>query len=316
LNGRRAITLRPRLRRPAHGASKEEFALHAAPGKRSAIVDFLCLGVQKAGTTWLHKVLEEHPQVFVARGEEDKDTRFFSHFYDYGYEWYERHFEPGRSAARRGEVSTSYFYSKDAPERVHRYRPDMRLLLCLRNPLDRLISNHRHEIRIGHVTGENRLLENGLANNPSYVEQSLYATQLAHWLEVFPLSSFHVLIFEEVFAAPEAAIRGVYEFLGVDPAFRPPSLHEKVNEGRIPRSRLADRAFRLAARGLRRIGLGSLVDSVKRAGAKDLNRASETRSGSYMTLDPKTRRELQELFAQETRRLEEMLGRDLSVWRH
>lgn len=290
--------------------------MHAASRNRPAIVDFLCLGVQKAGTTWLHKVLEEHPQIFVARGDEDKDTRFFSHFYDYGYEWYERHFEPGRAAALRGEVSTSYFYSKDAPERVRRYRPDMRLLVCLRNPLDRLISNHRHEIRIGHVTGENRLLENGLANNPSYVEQSLYATQLARWLEAFPLSSFHVLVFEEVFAAPETAIRGVYEFLGVDAAFRPPSLHEKVNQGRIPRSRFADGALRFAARGLRRIGLGTLVDSAKRAGVKEINSASGTRAASYTTLDPATRRELEKLFAQDIRRLEEMLGRDLSIWAH
>ena len=62
----------------------------------------------------------------------------------------------------------------------------MKLILFLRNPLDRLISNHKHEIRVSHLAGNELSVEFGLMNNPSYVEQGLYATHLERWLEYFP----------------------------------------------------------------------------------------------------------------------------------
>src|SRR5690606_14960898 len=100
-----------------------------AAAARSRVVDFLGIGVQKAGTTWLHRVLKAHPEIFMAEAD-DKDLRFFNAYYDRGYRWYERHFDSG-DARRRGEFSTSYFYSKDAPERVYRYNPNMQLVLSL-----------------------------------------------------------------------------------------------------------------------------------------------------------------------------------------
>src|SRR5690606_8739996 len=93
--------------------------------ERTPRVHFLGIGVQKAGTTWLHRVLASHPEVFMAEAD-DKDLRFFNAYYDRGYEWYEGHFKAAERI-RCGEFSTSYFYSMDAPKRVHRYNPNMRL---------------------------------------------------------------------------------------------------------------------------------------------------------------------------------------------
>ena len=279
--------------------------------RRVPRVDFLGIGAQKAGTSWLHRMLGAHPDIFMAQAE-DKDLKFFSAHYDYGYAWYERHFAADGGAKRRGEFSTSYFYSQEAPARVHRYNPDVRLVLSLRDPVDRLISHHRHEIRTGRL-GAHVPLAAGLASNPSYVEQSMYYTQLARWLEHFPLASFHVVIFEELFRDPARALRDLYEFVGVSPSFVPASMHEKINEGRVPRSRLIDKGMQLSTSTLRAVGAGWMVESLKKAGLEKKVKAANSRSSD--PLDAPLAARLREAFAVEIEKLATLLGRDLSIWK-
>jgi hypothetical protein len=278
---------------------------------RAPRVDFLGIGAQKAGTTWLHKMLGAHPEIFMARGE-DKDLRFFNTYYDRGYAWYERYFQEGARARRRGEFSTSYFYSGDAPERVRRYYPDMRLVLSLRDPVKRLISHHKHELRLGRAA--HLSLERGIANNPSYVEQSMYFTQLCRWLEHFPLESIHVVIFEELFRDPARALRELYAFVGVDTSYAPAGLHEKVNEGRIPRSRLVEEGVRLSASTLRAVGAGWMIESLKGAGLDKWVKNGTKRPDSALDADDAVVAGLETLFAPENAKLARLLGRDLGVW--
>ena len=133
---------------------------------RTPLVSFIGIGAQKCGTTWIHRNLALHPQLSVAHGQ-DKDTRFFSCFYDRGYEWYEACFDTATADVHTGEVSTSYFHTADAPQRIKAYNPDAKLFVCLRNPVERVLSNHRHEARVGHISGANLALEAALENNPA-----------------------------------------------------------------------------------------------------------------------------------------------------
>lgn len=128
---------------------------------------FIGIGVQKCATAWLYNVLAEHPQISMASPQDgDKDTRFFSYFYDRGFEWYERHFAKHENKIS-GEYSTSYFYSLEAPERIFRYSPDIKLIVSFRHPVERAFSNHKHEIKLGRISGENLIFENALKNNPT-----------------------------------------------------------------------------------------------------------------------------------------------------
>ena len=280
-------------------------------GARVPCVDFVGIGVQKAGTTWLHRMLSAHPDVFMAQAD-DKDLRFFNAFYDRGYLWYERHFATTR-AQRRGEFSTSYFYSKDAPERVYRYNPKMRLLLSLRDPVARLISHHRHEIRLGRIAHD-LPLERAIESNPSYVEQSRYFTQLSRWLEWFPLSSFHVVIFEEMFEDAARTVRDLYAFVGVSASIVPDALHEKINEGRIPRSRLLERGASVLSSALRSAGGGRAIDALKRAGADKWLKRGNARPDKSVTIDSSVIARLRAELEPENARLAALLGRDLSAW--
>ncbi|MCK5749828.1 MAG: hypothetical protein KAH44_26670, partial [Oricola sp.] len=90
---------------------------------------FLGVGAQKCASTWIYRILENHPQICVS-GEKELD--FFSSHFDRGFGWYEDrfpHYGPHRMVA--GEVSPSYFYNPLAVKRARAYNPDFRILVSL-----------------------------------------------------------------------------------------------------------------------------------------------------------------------------------------
>jgi hypothetical protein len=277
-------------------------------------VDFVHVGVQKAGSSWLHQALSRHPELFVGRGNDDKDTCFFSYHHDRGYEWYERHFGDGRGARLRGEVSTSYFPCRDAPARIARYNPDMKILVCLRNPVDRLISNHLHEIRLGHVSARNYALAEGIRNNPDYLEQSRYYTLLVRWLAHIPLERIHITVFERLFEEPAAHLAEIYRFLGV--AVEPCSdfPEEKVNAQRVPISRTVDAITRRSSQLLKSMGMTSAVDTLKRAGLHRITAERNSRPDPEALIGDTLRRELHQHFREDIAALAAVTGIDLDIW--
>src|SRR5262249_23883612 len=142
----------------------------ARPSGRTRAVkpSFLGLGAQKCASTWLHRIVAEHPQVAMPTV---KELDFFSNHYDRGYRWYESQFPAVDGDMRTGEVSPSYFHDIRVPARVRAYAPEMKLIVTLRDPVERALSNHRHEVRAGHIDGADLSFEAALESNPMYVEQ-------------------------------------------------------------------------------------------------------------------------------------------------
>ncbi|MEM1230026.1 MAG: sulfotransferase domain-containing protein [Pseudomonadota bacterium] len=196
--------------------------------------DFVGIGAQKTGSTWLYKILSQHPEVAVSQ---EKEVDFFSYHYDRGYQWYAQQLPAPAKGIIRGEVSPSYWVNSDVPRRVKALAPQARILLCLRDPLERLLSNHRHEVRAGHMDDGDLTLESGLANNPMYLEQSRYAKHLKRWLAVFPREQIHVVFMEDIKSRPLEVAREVFRFVGVDEQFEPEQLTEQFNRSFAVRSR-------------------------------------------------------------------------------
>jgi len=222
---------------------------------------FLGIGAQKCASSWVRDVLDAHPEVFVSQpGEVD----FFSHHYNRGYNWYQRHFDHAGDARAIGEISPSYFCDPLAPARVRDYLPEVRLIVTLRDPLARAFSNHLHEIRKGHFQGPDLGFEAGLASNPMYLFQSRYGSHLGRWLEVFPKSRLLVLVQEEIERDPPTQARRLYRFLGVEPV--PPSalLSRRSNPSVGARSPALFKAWRRVGDLGRRHGLSTLVEATKR----------------------------------------------------
>lgn len=275
-------------------------------------IDFIGLGVQKSATSWMFQCLMEHPEIRVG---EHKEAHFFNFRFQNGYAWYHDQFEFG--AWKTGEFSTLYFCDANVPRRIHDYNPDVKLLVSLRNPVDRAYSQHIHNIREGRVPPA--LLEFGAAlpHNPLYLEQGLYATHLKRFLEYFPLESVHIVFFDDVKTEPDRLMAEMYAFLDIDTAFRPASIGERINVARTYRSRLAHRIFTSAESTAKRLLPSPAIEQVKKLGLQNLYTRWNEATVDTVQVPPlraTVRDELTGFFAAEVEELGRILGRDLSAW--
>lgn len=276
---------------------------------------FLGIGAQKCASTWLYRLLGTHPEV---RLTPVKEIDFFSYHYDRGYQWYEHHFEEASGGELcAGEVSPSYFHDPSAPHRVRRYNPRMKLLLTLRDPVERAISNHKHEVRLGHFSGDDLSFEAGLANNPMYVEQGLYAKHLTNWLSCFAPEQIFVALMDDIRDRPRHVATDVFRFLGIDGSHDSEAVTTRFNTSHATRSRslvrLKDRVYQMS----RSPGMGWLWSTAAGMGARDVYRRLNVVESDRVIppVQPRTVLELRERFTADIRQLEGLIGRDLSHWR-
>ena len=277
-------------------------------------LSFIGIGAQKCASSWLYDILADHPEAALS---EKKELDFFSYRYEQGYGWYERQFPVKPGAKAIGEISPSYFNEASVPERARLYSPDLRILLSLRDPVERALSQHRHLIRIGMVAGPDYRFETALADNPSYIDQGRYATHLSRWLACFPENQVLVVLMEDIRKSPEATARKVYEFLGIDTEHRSIALHEKSNPSYVARSRAADAAIRGLRKSVRQLGLGRIWQAMGDSGLRSLYRGMNRKSSDAAVppVPPETIQKLREVFCDEIKTLEPLLGRSLESWR-
>lgn len=276
--------------------------------------NFIGIGAQKCASSWLYDILADHPEVAVS---EKKELDFFSYNYERGYTWYDQQFPEKPGARAIGEVSPSYFNEASVPERVRLFSPDLRILLSLRNPVERALSQHRHLVRIGYVPGPDYSFESSLANNPSYVEQGCYATHLKRWLSFFPQHQIHVVLMEDIKKDPEKAARNVYAFLDVDANHRSIALHERSNPSYVVRHRRLGNAVDALREAANRAGMASIWRGIGRMGAQRLYRGVNRMPSEAVIPAPKSETlcRLREVFREEVSVLEAMIGRNLESWR-
>ena len=208
-----------------------------ATARARPLPDFLILGAQKAGTTALYAYLRRHPSI---TGPSWKEVSYFDRHYARGEAWYRGNF-PNRSRTRGklvGEASPSYLFHPLGPERVRELLPGARLIALVRNPVDRALSHHNHEVALGReplsfeealdaeeerLRGEvERLVADpGYFSRPwwshTYKARGRYAEQLERWLALFPQEQLLVLPTEDLGAEPGRTHARVLEFLGAAP---------------------------------------------------------------------------------------------------
>jgi hypothetical protein len=128
---------------------------------------FLGIGVSRSGTTWLHQLLEGHPEVYVPRR---KELAFFSKYYNRGLEWYEGFF-PSDTEARRykavGEITPIYWFHPDCPRRIAKVPSITKLIMIVRNPVDRAYSDYGLRVKNGAWSGS---FEGFLSFRPQAIE--------------------------------------------------------------------------------------------------------------------------------------------------
>ena len=274
---------------------------------------FVGIGAQKCASTWLYRILIEHPEVGIA---DVKEVDFFSYHFDHGYEWYEKKFHTNAATKAFGEISPSYFCDLSAAERIHAYNPDARILLTLRDPVKRALSNHRHEVRVGHLTGSDLSFERGLANNPMYVEQGLFAKHLKRWMQRFPAEQFMVILMDDIKADPAKVAAETYKFIGVADTYQPAGQNEQYNRSYVNRSQGASRAKDAIYNATRHPALRWAWSAAAAMGLRKLYRGVNTIESAQAIPDPlpETLDNLRAIFEPEIRELESLLNRKLDSW--
>ena len=272
---------------------------------------FLGIGVQKCASTWIHRILEDHPQVYVSS---PKEVDFFSYHYHFGFQWYENHFINGGGEIC-GENSPSYFSDERVPKRVAEYKPEMKIIICLRDPVERILSHHAHEVRLGHVDAQ-MSFHDALKNNPMYVKQSMYGSYLEAWKQTFPAEQVLVLLQEHIQDKPAEIAMQVYEFLNIEPNFKSLFLTQKANVSQMSSYPAFEACLKKSARQFRRLGLGRMVKGVK--GMSGIQKIRQSQMQDIRSLIPSLSEEeqagLDKLFAQDMMKLQGLIDVDLSCW--
>tara|TARA_A100001037_G_scaffold76055_1_gene68196 strand:+ start:10079 stop:10924 length:846 start_codon:yes stop_codon:yes gene_type:complete len=276
-------------------------------------MDFIGIGAQKCASTWISTVLRAHPDIAMP-AEEPLD--FFSYRFENGYRWYEAEVASVSGKACRGEMSQSYFHEPGVVERVREYRDDIKIVVSLRDPVERALSQHRHLVRLGAVPSADLSFETALATNPTYREQGLYFRHLSRWLEVFRQDQVHITLMEDIRKDPDHVARSLYRFLGVNEDYVPQDLHEKRNESYVARSRATHRVMRGLSRTIRSVGGETVWRSLGGAGFRRLYRNLNHRPVTDLVPDPNpaTLAELRAFYATDLGQLGALLQRDVTNW--
>jgi Sulfotransferase family len=194
--------------------------------------DFVGVGAQRAGTSRWYDLIVTHPQV----GHGPKELHYFDDL-----RWSAsldvstyREFFPRPPGEIRGEWTPVYMAMPWVPPLLAKIAPETRLLVSLRDPIERHLSGLRHRMSMMRLRPGARRQS---ADPPRWSRtdatyRSLYAAQLEHLRRYFAPSQILILQFERCVLDPEAELRRTYEFLGVDPDWTPKVAARKVNKGR------------------------------------------------------------------------------------
>lgn len=259
----------------------------------------------RSGTSTLTRWLDQHPQVYMAPG---KELHFFDEQFERGLGWYGSHFSAADRATSLGEATSDYVHDLVALQRISATLPTVRLILSLRNPVDRAYSHYWHNRTRGKesLSFESALEAESLRVNLSYEDRARYSylsrgdymVQINQVLKLFPREQLHVEIAEEMHAEPLEALGRIFDFIGTDARYRPGNLSRRVN----------------AYTEFRSLRARQIAKRLPRLLARPLNRANAITNLNYPPMDQQTKVRLFQRYDQGARDLTEFLGRTSPIW--
>ncbi len=191
--------------------------------------NFFIIGAPRCGTTSLASLLSENPSVYFSN---PKETRFFSENYHKSIQFYEKKYFRKADHPLVGEGDVSYFTNPKAAERIAKHYPASKLVVLLRNPIQRAFSGYLLGVRAGkfkkpfletleanlervnlfeegkikycEIEGEGRLLQTGH-----------YLKNIKRYLEFWPQHKIKIIIFERLMENPKRELEALYDFLSI-----------------------------------------------------------------------------------------------------
>lgn len=266
-------------------------------------ITFLMIGAQRCGTTWVDEALRDHPQIYLPP---QKQTYFFDQNYDKGISWYLNNFSgvaPHHKAV--GEVASSYCLPGAIPKMAE-HLPHIKLILAMRNPVDRAYSYYLSRRTLGNR--ETKTFEQALEEKPSILTRGHYIEHIESLLQHYGREQLLLLLYDDLVTNDRAYLRSIHEFIGVDPAYGSKQLGQRRHTGRV-----AEIRYRMEKFGLkplfRKLKHSPIGNAMRKASTKLM-----TKTDYKKEMGRDTRRHLIEYYTPFNQRLESFLKRDLSSW--
>jgi sulfotransferase family protein len=288
----------------------------------SVLPSFLGIGAAKSGTTTLHDLLDKHPDIFVPR---QKELGFFCNDSNFnrGVDHYASCFSKAEGRLC-GEITPQYMYSRDAVSRVRGILGShVKLIVMLRNPADRAFSNYQHVRFRGY---EELSFKEAIEREPerlvlgrqermqySYIDRGYYAQQLINWYDAFGKENIFVIIFETDFRRNlQITLDNLQSFLGVSRHDLPLETHS--NRSGVARWPGVNRLVYKTSQKFRPVYRTLLPSRTMRQ--KLVSAATSIGRQPAENLDPDLRsRIVKKYFKDDILKLEDLVRRDLSVWK-
>lgn len=261
-------------------------------------IDFIGIGVPRAGTTWLFECLGEHPQICTS---DKKEIKFFQYnfLYNQGLEKFRENFSHCTDDKIKGTFSPSYLYSLEAAERIKKNFPNVKLIVCFRDPVERAYSHYFLKKSKNHQMEDFGKVIRKPGNK--YIEYGLYAKYLKNYLSLFNRDQFIFIFQKEIDENPEKVLHNLYGFLGIDQSFIPSVISNKINQN--VESRYYSSGFDRVSRRIFS-GKSRLYQFLRR-----INTINIAKSINLPDMDERDENYLKRMFLEDTAELENILGR-------
>lgn len=299
--------------------------------------DFMIIGAGKSGTTALFKYLQQHPNVFMPRVKEPdffavegqtpvdpKDDPEMLYYYPqaiYNADEYLELFNEAGDHVKTGEASTMYMYKPGAPERIKKYKPDVKMIAIFRNPAERLYSRYLHLARDGQEP--QGPLENMFDKSTIWwrrhdlLFEGFFHQHLSKFFDLFEKDQLKIFLYEDLKNDTQRVIKEIYQFIGVDDSFQPET-GIRYNESGIIKNKFKDYIIgnrSLIRRSVEAVAPGfvqNLRDNPRwQKKVKDLRRKNLERPQMSKELK---QRIIDEIYKEDILKFQTLINRDLSHW--
>ncbi|MFM2312342.1 MAG: hypothetical protein RLZZ04_1618 [Cyanobacteriota bacterium] len=289
--------------------------------------NFLIIGAAKAGTTALYEYLQQHPQIYLTP---TKETNFFAfageiiNFQGPGDEalkdfsitdlnTYQAEFEQVTQELALGEACPSYLYFPQAAARIKQYIPDTRLIVILRNPVERAYANFLHIVRDDRETHRDFALAlqaeaTRIANNWEwfwhYIQVGFYGQQLQRYYEMFAPSQIKVYLYEDLKENAIATLQDIFRWLEVDDTFVP-DMALRPNKSGMPKNKLLHQILTKP---------NPLKTLFKPLFPAQIRQKIQHQNLNTPQISPEVRQQLLDLYRVDILQCQDLINRNLSAW--
>lgn len=294
--------------------------------------DFLLIGAAKSGTTALFYYLSQHPEIFACPVREPNFFALEGKPLDFAglgdqqtvgknsvttRDAYQQLFTAVRGGQIAGEVSPLYLYDLEAPNRIQKEIPNAKLIIVLRNPIDRAYASFLHLRRDNRepykdfgnaLNEEDTRIKANWEHLWHYTQMGFYAEQVSRYLDLFNKHQIGVWLYDDLKEDALAMVQSVFHFLDVDKDFQP-DFSRRPNRSGVPRSAFVQRLM---------AGQGPVKRMLVRAMPEQLKGKLVTRVQSLNLSRPEmeasVRRRLLKTFQPDIEKLQGLIQRDLTHW--